>query len=144
MKLNELLLNRRDEIKAQIKELRLELVQLERMLAQLKADTSAASHASPQQNSKLMTIKAMALEVLSQNPGGMDTQSIIDAIARQFEKIIERPSMSPQLSRLKADGEIEQVGHLWRMVRPAGNHSNLSDDINQSQASEVDADDLLG
>lgn len=141
MKLNELLLNRRDEIKAQIKELRLELVQLERMLAQLKADTS---HASPQQNSKLMTIKAMALEVLSQNPGGMDTQSIIDAIARQFEKIIERPSMSPQLSRLKADGEIEQVGHLWRMVRPAGNHSNLSDDINQSQASEVDADDLLG
>ena len=63
-----------------------------------------------------MSIKEMVVEVLQANPQGLKALALIRAIAQRYGKTIPRPSLSPQLSRLKAQGTVIRDGRLWRLV----------------------------
>jgi hypothetical protein len=51
--------------------------------------------------------------VLSGQPSGLNSSGILDAIKKRFGRDIERTSLSPQLSRLKEDGELILSGEVW-------------------------------
>lgn len=72
--------------------------------------TPATAPMSPQQK---RTIKQMAIEILGLMPGGATSQELLKLIRDRYGPVVERESMSPQLSRLKGDGIIELRGKTW-------------------------------
>lgn len=60
-----------------------------------------------------LTIKDMAREVLSGLPNGLNSSGILEGIKKSFGRDIERTSLSPQLSRMKDDGELVLDGEMW-------------------------------
>lgn len=108
---------RRGEIKQQMADLRAELAKLKAaeeafMSGEAKPTISLAADA-PVGGSK-KTIKELIIDVLAETPEGADARKIIDLIAKKHHVIIQRPSLSPQLSRLKEDGLLELHGMLWK------------------------------
>jgi hypothetical protein len=93
------------ETETAINSLRQELQKIE--LA-LKAVDDSAGNRTP-------TIMQAVLEVLKDKPDGMTAQEILAEIdTRYFDGKIVRPSLSPQLSRLKdRDKKIELRGNRW-------------------------------
>lgn len=64
------------------------------------------------------TIKQRVLEILEGDYQGMTAQEILTTINTKFQTEYPRTSLSPQLSRLKAEGKIELDGTVWKLVRP--------------------------
>lgn len=64
-----------------------------------------------------MTLKEMIIAVLRAHRGGMDALSILAAINDRWEIGLARTSLSPQLSRLKAEGKLRLVGKDWSLVQ---------------------------
>jgi hypothetical protein len=64
------------------------------------------------------TIQDMAVEVIADASGGVTALEILDQINSRFKASLKRTSLSPQLSRLKADGVIELRGKRWFIVKP--------------------------
>jgi len=122
MAIHELLISRRDLL----------LKQLQSM-----EEPSASERSVKPAPTGRSTIKDLALEALRAYPVGLDTNQIIAEIKEKHGQDIARSSMSPQLSRLKADGEIEQVGHVWRIV-------SLKNSNKINKAGDEEFDDLLG
>jgi hypothetical protein len=93
------------ETETAIESLRQELQKIE--LALKAVDDSAGSRPP--------TIMQAVLEVLKDRPDGMTAQEILAEInTRYFVGKIVRPSLSPQLSRLKdRDKKIELRGNRW-------------------------------
>ncbi|MFN4156514.1 MAG: hypothetical protein ACK4HF_17860 [Paracoccaceae bacterium] len=73
--------------------------------ASLKDKPSTTAESSVETNN--MTIKEMALHVLHVHGGTGTAEDIVKWIKAEFGKVIERSSLSPQLSRLKADERLD-------------------------------------
>ena len=101
---------REKEIREQIKGLRAELDELKavrRTLEPLQIEHDRGiQHAGP-------TIKDMVKEVLTKSPEGLSAQEILTAIDEEFGAKVERTSLSPQLSRLRQDGDVVLDNGRW-------------------------------
>lgn len=62
-------------------------------------------------------IKRAVVRTLEQHPDGLDAMSILREINSRDGTEYERTSLSPQLSRLKADGIVALEGNVWRLIR---------------------------
>lgn len=69
----------------------------------------AAAVASPAK----LTIKDMTVEILALMPSGATAQEILALINERYKHDTKRESLSPQLTRLKAEGRIELRGKTW-------------------------------
>src|SRR5690606_35067860 len=78
------------------------------------------------------TIKDMVVAVLQERGSGADALEIIDLIKEMYGKEIPRPSMSPQLSRLKTDGVLKLDGKTWDLVEKNEGPAGPSDDVDAS------------
>jgi hypothetical protein len=78
------------------------------------------------------TIKDAVIEVLKSKGAGMTALEILAAINLKFGTDYPRTSLSPQLSRLKADGKIEREGIVWRKVR------GLSDMVGPPRQTDIE------
>lgn len=72
------------------------------------------------------TIKDAVVEVLGAKGAGMTALEMLAAINLKFGTDYPRTSLSPQLSRLKADGKIEREGIVWRLVGGAEKDKSAS------------------
>ncbi|HSX54169.1 MAG TPA: hypothetical protein VLG14_02630 [Sphingomonas sp.] len=106
--LRDFIAQRETEIRDQQKALKAELRELQIAKAALEGPTDA-----PTVGVATLTIKEMARDVLSGMPGGLNSSGILDAIKKKYSREIERTSLSPQLSRLKDDGELVLDGDTW-------------------------------
>jgi len=117
--LREFMSNRRSEIQAQIKALRLELVELdaaERGLSEVTGQPAKKDRGAT--GTGRMTLKELALEVLGRHPEGADALTILADIKAKHGLEIARESMSPQLSRLGQEGVLVRHGFVWRLNKP--------------------------
>lgn len=64
-----------------------------------------------------MRIKPMVIAILKKHPDGLKALEILGAIKDSYSVEIMRTSLSPQLSRLKRDGKIENIGKLWLLSK---------------------------
>lgn len=63
------------------------------------------------------TIKDMVLKQLNEEyPGGLTALEILDRIQKRWKPVLERTSLSPQLTRLRASGSIQNDKHKWYLV----------------------------
>lgn len=108
--LRDFIAQREAEIRDQQKALKAELRDLQ--IAKAALEAQSAPDQSKAQGGTL-TIKEMAKEVLSRQPNGLNSAGILDGIKKMFGRDIERTSLSPQLSRLKEDGELALDGEVW-------------------------------
>ena len=66
---------------------------------------------------KIPTIKDMVVMVLAEaGPSGLSALSILDRIRERWQPDLERTTLSPQLSRLKGDGQIMNVARAWKLA----------------------------
>ena len=69
-----------------------------------------------------LTIKQLVIKALTDHfPNGGTANQMLDLFANVWGRgEILRTSLSPQLSRLKDDGRIFRIGHVWRLrlIRP--------------------------
>jgi hypothetical protein len=109
--LRDFIANREAEIREQLKALKAE--QKELQLAKAALDGPEPATSTPKSGG--MTIKDMALFVLRTEAAkdGMTSHQILAGIKQEFHREIDRTSLSPQLSRLKADEEIGLIGEKW-------------------------------
>lgn len=63
------------------------------------------------------TIKEAVLEILKDAGRGMTALEILPEVNRRLNVDYPRTSLSPQLSRLKADGLLEREGIVWSLVQ---------------------------
>lgn len=61
------------------------------------------------------TIKEAAVDVLRDYPKGLIALDILAKINERFSLSLVRTSLSPQLSRLRQDGELEYHEGIWRL-----------------------------
>jgi hypothetical protein len=108
--LRDFIAKREMEIKELQKALKTELRDLQ--IAKSALGAQSVAHSSPP-TAPLLTIKEMAKEVLASQPNGLSSVGILDGIRKQFGQEIERSSLSPQLSRLKAEGELALEDEVW-------------------------------
>lgn len=64
-----------------------------------------------------LTIKQGVLRVLESAPNGLSALGILERLRVDLEMNYERTSLSPQLSRLKAEGKIKLDGNVWSLVK---------------------------
>lgn len=118
--LREFIATRRSEIKDQMASLRAELRQLD-AADRAAAETETGSNAAPSRQSVVRaarpTIMDMILDVLKGQPDGAKSDEIIEAVKTKFNVEVPRSSMSPQLSRLKARGNLVMTNNnVWRLT----------------------------
>ncbi|MEN5112630.1 HTH domain-containing protein [Brevundimonas diminuta] len=106
---------RKDEIDREIASLQAER---ERVIRAIEALTAAdlfdnVDDANQSKRRSPGTLKQMAYTVLREADGPMTANQIIETIALEFGQLIERTSMSPQLSRLAQDQFLKRTGNLW-------------------------------
>lgn len=84
-------------------------------LAMLFSDT----HAQRPKVSSEKTIKEYVLSILHVEGRGMTALEILAGIKNRYGLDYPRTSLSPQLSRLKADGKITRDGVVWSLTKEA-------------------------
>lgn len=117
--LAEFLSNRRKEITAQIDALKAELSQIDAAQAAIQPVEGASAPVAPAIGgglAKLQPVKTLALRALDAHPDGLDTDAIIEVIESRFSRSVPKTSLAPELSRLKADGKVENVEGIWRKI----------------------------
>jgi hypothetical protein len=110
--------NRRAELQAAIKAARAELVTLDavvRALDEAEGQPQRPRRERGSAGSGKKTLKELALEALAENPDGLEATEILGWIKMKYDLDVARESMSPQLSRLGAEGEIVRSGLTWRL-----------------------------
>ncbi len=116
--LKDFLPQRKAQIKAQIAALKKELQAIQ--LAEgaiVSEDDEDTTVITSRRKSSRITIKDMIIGVLENKPDGADSFKIRDLIKEKYDKDVPRPSISPQLSRLKADdGLLELRGSNWVLL----------------------------
>jgi hypothetical protein len=66
-----------------------------------------------------LTLKQLAIRALRDHfADGATTHQLLVHFERAYGRRVERPSLSPQLSRLKDDREIVLDGRLWKLAEP--------------------------
>lgn len=81
------------------------------------------------------SIKEKVLAVLADNPAGADAHTILTLIQERFNENIPRPSLSPQLSRLKGEGWVTLNGKVWSLAV-----KNETPDVGASGVSKTDGE----
>ena len=109
--LRDFISGRETEIKAQMKALRKELGDLK--VAKSALELRTTPQGSDGQVQATRTIKDMIRDVLKSMPNGLTSTEILSKIDESFGRQIERTSLSPQLSRMKDDGEVTLIDNLW-------------------------------
>lgn len=135
---------RREAIEAQIKALKAELAEIRIAEAALRGEPEAkrAIVVAPGTIIRTGTIKDWVLKALNAFEAGLETDAVIEAIRKMGGPIVERSSMTPQLSRLKAAGLIEYNGRNWRLPISQPPEKDEAPDGETSDASEDDVDDI--
>jgi hypothetical protein len=148
MTIRDILAARRAELEAQVKDLMIELAQIDAaekaiegvssgfgpqadFIAPLQPTANADRSASKPRDG---TIKDWICKALAANAHGLETEAVIEAVKQLGGPEVIRSSMSPQLSRLKSDGVIKQVGRLW-ILEP---QAYIKPEV------EITSEDLLG
>lgn len=131
--LRDFIASRREEIKREISSLRAELRELSLAESAIKNGTpeTVTSDGRRGTSESKITIKDMVLEVLADKPAGAEATEILNLIANRFGEEIPRPSLSPQLSRLKEEGRLALEGRIWRVAE------NIPDPKDESLGSET-------
>ena len=119
--LREFIATRQAEISAQMAALRKEDREMKTALAALDGEKPKANRrAAPQRT----TYREMTLAVLGRY-GGARVESIIGLVKEDFGVDVPKSSMSPLLSKLKAEGAVtlDQDDKIWRLVRKPPNEN---------------------
>ena len=119
--LRDFLAQREEEIKGQLKKLREELVEIKKAKSALSAGPSIGGESgSDSESTRKTTIKDMIREVMAAPDAaqGVAAGSILDKIEAYFNTSIERTSLSPQLSRLRDQGELVLIDGKWFPSEP--------------------------
>src|SRR5438132_7723244 len=108
--------------RAQIADLQAKIAGYERELSELEHAAKAIGMVNGLQKTRQSkprttpTIKDAVLQVLRDRPEGLVALDILREINDRFELGIKRPSLSPQLTRLKRAGKITNDGMVWQFV----------------------------
>jgi hypothetical protein len=130
--LREFIVERLSQLDAEEGPLRKRLQAISEESEQLRAAAAAAGipvHDGPSEIAKAMeimrrpqrrsipekTIKDAVIEVLKAKGSGMTALEILAAINQRFSTDYPRTSLSPQLSRLKAEEKLIREGIVWRL-----------------------------
>lgn len=108
--LQDFIARRKAELEAEIDRLRAELRQI--VLAE-SVVTAGAPVTGEQQ--PVGTIKEQVVKILADSPRGLSAIEIQARLSERFDRIVKRESLSPQLSRLGAEGVLCREGKLWRL-----------------------------
>ena len=135
--LRDFIAKRKAEIREQMTALRQELSELQRAEAAISGEPASPStrQTTAGQPGK-GTIKDMILQVLEDRAKGAESPEVIDLIKARFDVEVPRTSMSPQLSRLKADGLLTIIGKNWILPKHAG--AIIDDDANSNEPPSSD------
>ncbi|HZG09750.1 MAG TPA: hypothetical protein VEZ70_12290 [Allosphingosinicella sp.] len=109
--LRQFLSRREAEVLKQISELEKELAEIRMTWAALQSETPR------QQRSSTQTIKEMVRNILRGRPDGLTATEILQEIEQRHGVCIERTSLSPQLSRLRASDELTLEDGRWYSVQ---------------------------
>lgn len=150
MALLDYLSERRAAIEAQLKALRGELAEIRIAEEALMGGVPTRTPVTTAKGSGLVrpgSIKDWVLKALAIEPDGLDTDAVIYKVIEIGGPTVPRNSMTPQLSRLKADGLLVQEGRLWKLLSkaqkeeaPSGYQPQGASDLDE----EITSDDLLG
>ena len=116
--LRDFLDRREGEIKSAIKNLRAELKELKSAKQALPSGDGDPKPNKPVSKNSEPTIKELCITILeSVYPKGLSANSLLDVMAHDHGRNVERASLSPQLSRLKRTGELNLVDGEWFVAR---------------------------
>lgn len=101
---------RKAELEAEIDRLRAELRQIALAESVVTAGSPITSEQPPAE-----TIKAQVVKILADSSRGLSAVEIQARLSERFDRIVKRESLSPQLSRLGAEGVLSREGKLWRL-----------------------------
>jgi hypothetical protein len=112
------LMNERTKLEMKIQKLRMELAEIDQAAKAIGVShqTAEVQLTAERRKTPTPTIKQAVLSILAEHPSGLTALDILALINRRFDLAIVRTSLSPQLSRLKQDHEIENDGSLWRII----------------------------
>ena len=115
LSLREFIEKREAEIKEIRSNLLKELKELKSAKAAIEGVCPSATNETKQKS--VPTIKEMVLSILENKPRGASPQQIIELISKRYRVEIVRSSLSPQLSRLKADGKLnlDERNGVWML-----------------------------
>lgn len=112
------------------KALKAEIEEVKRLRAAIKAasgDAAKPVRKRTRSASDGPTFKEMIKSVLADRDNGAEALEILDLIKTKFGKEIKRTSISPQLSRLKASGDLVLQDKVWML--PTQAHSAVSNSL---------------
>lgn len=121
MSLRNLLAARRGEIDKQIEVLRAELAEITVAEAAIGHEPTIEARLKLRQGS----IKEAVIGVLRASPRGLKTDEIIEGL-KNSGMIVMRSSLTPQLSRLKAQGALQLMNSHWILTSLAEPSSETS------------------
>lgn len=107
---------READIKSQMKALRSELGDLKIAKSALDPLSSEIEPGGLQSGSR--TIKDMVRTILKSDSTGLTATDILAKIKENFDRDLGRTSLSPQLSRMKEDGEVIVNDNSWFLAVP--------------------------
>lgn len=76
-------------------------------------------------NSAVQSMKTTIVDILNDNQIGLTATAILPLVNDRLSTNYARTSLSPQLSRLKADGVVQQNGNVWMLVKESIPMSSL-------------------
>lgn len=109
----EILARRKEKLQAEVDRLQIELRQIAHCEAILAATPSAQSDHSREH--RPATIKDQVVKILADSPRGLTALEIQARLSERFDRIVKRESLSPQLSRLGAEGVLKRDGKVWQL-----------------------------
>lgn len=116
--LREFLDQREQEIAAEVRRLRRELVEVRAARHAISEEGSHRTAPSRHVPAERLTLKDRIRSVLAKEATGVTSDFIIDAIEQDFGLRVPRSSLSPQLSRLKKENVVarDAATNTWRLV----------------------------
>jgi DNA-binding transcriptional ArsR family regulator len=87
----------------------------------------------PSENS----MRATAARLLADYPQGLTAKEILPLLNKELGTDYPRSSLSPQLSRLKAEGQIERDGLVWKLTHQTNEASDNDPSAEPSEASSL-------
>lgn len=139
--LRDFIIRRRGELDAaeaplreQLREIEAERVELGRAALTIGLPDDPAArpalkvHPKPRRRAAAeATIKEAVLEILNDHAGGLTALDILAAVNRRLNVEYPRTSLSPQLSRLKAEGWVDLNGTFWSLAKSKSQKEEAAD-----------------
>lgn len=103
------------DIRTAAKAIDLELVPVNTVQGRFKLRLNEPSSQSTGRQVPEVTMKQASLEILRECPGGLATVDILQILNDRLKTEYPRSSLSPQLSRLRAEGKIYRQNGMWML-----------------------------